>query len=109
MLCPRFIGVDLLEVIGKLTLPALRRLQIPDVAFDSDLIDHVHSLISRSGCNLKKLYLSQSILEGPARVAMYRAAFPSVPTLVSECVEDANARLFVHNAWDSEEVLHDKS
>ncbi|KAJ7858623.1 hypothetical protein B0H14DRAFT_650530 [Mycena olivaceomarginata] len=64
-------------IIASLTLPALRRLQITETLFtgEDDPVYSLVSLVTRSGCNLRELSLSDS--DAKTVHEKYRDAFPS--------------------------------
>ncbi|KAJ6629864.1 hypothetical protein B0H10DRAFT_1211737 [Mycena sp. CBHHK59/15] len=66
-----------MQLLGVLTLPALRRLEIFDEGFDPDSRATLVSLIARSKCLLEEL----SITKARISESLYREAFPSVAKL----------------------------
>ncbi|KAJ6602778.1 hypothetical protein DFH09DRAFT_1019878 [Mycena vulgaris] len=65
-------------LLSVLTLPALRRLQIPEELLGLDPIQKLASFISRVGCSLQELRVIAPTLPRDT----YRAAFSSIPTLL---------------------------
>ncbi|KAJ7791586.1 hypothetical protein B0H14DRAFT_2534948 [Mycena olivaceomarginata] len=63
------------EIIVTLTLPALRRFQIPEISFatEDDLVDSITALVTRSGCNLRELSITDA---RTAHTTAYHNAFP---------------------------------
>ncbi|KAJ7659292.1 hypothetical protein DFH06DRAFT_439152 [Mycena polygramma] len=58
-------------------VPALRRLQVPELGLGSDPIATLTSFISSSGCKLEELRITGE----PNPRAAYLAAFPSIPNI----------------------------
>jgi hypothetical protein len=66
-------------IITTLTLPALRRFQIAETLFaaEDNFVDSITALVTRSGCNLRELSITD-VQTAPAHVAAYyHDAFPS--------------------------------
>ncbi|KAJ7507108.1 hypothetical protein B0H11DRAFT_1970273 [Mycena galericulata] len=89
---------------GTLTLPALRRLQMPEFFLARDPILTLLFLISRWGCTLDDLHITHSTRSA----AMYRTAFQFVPKVVLDCPTDAYTRFLNDDALDTEEVFYDQ-
>jgi hypothetical protein len=62
-------------IIAALTLPALRRVEISETLFaaEDDLVDSITALVTRSGCNLRELSITEAYT---AHIMAYRNAFP---------------------------------
>ncbi|KAJ7353245.1 hypothetical protein DFH08DRAFT_62004 [Mycena albidolilacea] len=62
-------------IIAALTLPALRRVEISETLFaaEDDLVDSITALVTRSGCNLRELSITEVYT---AHIMAYRNAFP---------------------------------
>ncbi|KAJ7481916.1 hypothetical protein FB451DRAFT_139066 [Mycena latifolia] len=69
-----------IEIIDKLTLPALRNLQIPEPWLSPTPCATIAAWISRSGCNLEQLHITHS---GLSEVS-YREALPPVRKIIVE-------------------------
>ncbi|KAJ7498043.1 hypothetical protein B0H11DRAFT_1998403 [Mycena galericulata] len=67
-------------LLASLTLPALRRLHIPERFLLPDPVNTLTSFVARSGCSLKQVYIVG--LEASAHD--YQVALPSIPTLLVE-------------------------
>ncbi|KAJ6472675.1 hypothetical protein C8R47DRAFT_1199850 [Mycena vitilis] len=69
------------HILGSLIVPALRRLQIPELFLRPDPLGKLASFISKSGCRLPDLGLR---ITGPRALSKtaYREAFPSLSKLV---------------------------
>ncbi|KAJ7353266.1 hypothetical protein DFH08DRAFT_856378 [Mycena albidolilacea] len=69
-------------VIATLTLPALRRFQIPEILFptEDDLVGSITALVTRSGCDLRELSIPDA---QTAHVTVYQDAFPSTSLVFS--------------------------
>ncbi|KAJ7275649.1 hypothetical protein C8J57DRAFT_1177321 [Mycena rebaudengoi] len=65
------------QLLDALTTPALQHLTIPDK--EADAVPNVTALILRSHCTLASLFI---LYAGNAAEATYRAAFPSIPTII---------------------------
>lgn len=63
--------------LGRLTLPALHRLQVAETLLRPDTIGTLQSLMSRSGCILQELYLTNSGIPGE----IFRMLLPSVASI----------------------------
>jgi hypothetical protein len=63
-------------IITTLTLPALRRFQIAETLFvrQDDPVDSIAALVTRSGCNLRELSITDAWID---HTAAYHNAFPS--------------------------------
>ncbi|KAJ7086306.1 hypothetical protein C8R43DRAFT_1051374 [Mycena crocata] len=68
----------MLGYLETFIVPALLTLQVPEAFLGEDPIRTLTSFISKSGCKLQRLYMSG---EGSTTMNLYRAAFPSIPTL----------------------------
>jgi hypothetical protein len=64
--------------LAALTLPALRRLQIPDALLGRDPIPTLRTFISRTGCSLQELRVIGPTFDREA----FQAAFPSIPEVL---------------------------
>ncbi|KAJ7743989.1 hypothetical protein B0H14DRAFT_2987105 [Mycena olivaceomarginata] len=72
-------------IIATLTLPALRRFQIPEKLFpmfptEDDLVGSITALVTRSGCDLRELSIPDA---QTAHVTAYQDAFPSTSLVFS--------------------------
>jgi hypothetical protein len=69
-------------IIATLTLPALRRFQIAETLFAAldDPIDSITALVTRSGCNLRELSITDP---NTAHITAYHDAFPSTSLVFS--------------------------
>jgi hypothetical protein len=69
-------------IIATLTLPALRRFQIPEILFptEDDLVGSITALVTRSGCDLRELSIPDA---QTAHVTAYQDAFPSTSLVFS--------------------------
>jgi hypothetical protein len=65
-----------------LTLPALRRFQIAETLFaaQDDPVDSIAALVTRSGCNLRELSITDA---NHAHTAAYHNAFPWTSLVLS--------------------------
>ncbi|KAJ7130354.1 hypothetical protein C8R44DRAFT_872164 [Mycena epipterygia] len=93
------------EVLSGLTLPALHLFQISEKSLGEDPITPLLALISRSGCSLKELYITDSSL----MEALYRTALPAVPKVVLNCPQNINSSIFADDSSDIEEVFYNES
>jgi hypothetical protein len=64
-----------LGIVAALTLPALQRFQIAETLFadKDDTVDSITALVTRSGCNLRELSITEA---NHAHAAAYHNAFP---------------------------------
>ncbi|KAJ7695299.1 hypothetical protein B0H14DRAFT_3659099 [Mycena olivaceomarginata] len=69
-------------IIAMLTLPALRRFQIPEILFATkdDPVSFITTLVTRSGCDLRKLSIPDA---QTTHVTAYHDAFPSISLVFS--------------------------
>ncbi|KAJ7493154.1 hypothetical protein B0H11DRAFT_2005143 [Mycena galericulata] len=79
-----YTGHHMTGFLASLTLPALRKLQIPESFLSPDPVDALVAFVSRSGCNLEDVCITGLKVS----VSEYRRALPSVPTLVAEYQRD---------------------
>jgi hypothetical protein len=77
------------DFISKLTLPALRKLHVPEEGLGPNPGTPLVSLISRSGCSLQELYITGFSQSG----SFYRTVFPSVPKVAVNLQRNAPRRL----------------
>lgn len=75
--------------ISKLTLPALRKLYVPEEGLGPNPGTPLVSLISRSGCSLQELYITGFSQFG----SFYRTFFSSIPTVTVNLQRSAPRRL----------------
>lgn len=69
------------RILGCLTLPALRRLQVGEMFFTGDdPVNPLVSLVARSGCNLREL----SVLDASMPRQKYCDAFPVTSIMLNE-------------------------
>ncbi|KAJ7474869.1 hypothetical protein FB451DRAFT_277293 [Mycena latifolia] len=66
-------------LFDALILPALRKLQLPEEYLGEDPTGTLRALVSRSGCSLQALHITDTNLSS----AVYRTAFPFVPSVSS--------------------------
>ncbi|KAJ7700351.1 hypothetical protein B0H17DRAFT_1176763 [Mycena rosella] len=66
--------------LDALTLPALRRFQVPEIVILPNSIAALVSLVSRSQCNLQELSVTHSRSAIPTQ--LYRTALPSVASFI---------------------------
>jgi hypothetical protein len=78
-------GDQISAYIGSFMFPALRCLEIPERLLGSDPIRWLTSFISKSGCKLQEMHVTDTrfIPEDS-----YRKAFPSIPKLSVVSWED---------------------
>ncbi|KAJ7353276.1 hypothetical protein DFH08DRAFT_1077497 [Mycena albidolilacea] len=76
------LGAALSGIIATLTLPALRRFQIAETLFANkdDPVDSITALVTRSGCNLRELSITDA---NTAHITAYHDAFPSTSLVFS--------------------------
>jgi hypothetical protein len=84
-------------IIATLTLPALRRFQIAETFFaaQDDTVDSITALVTRSGCNLRELSITNV---QTAHVTAYHDAFPS--TLLASSLEITEP--FLIDRWEDD-------
>ncbi|KAJ7161992.1 hypothetical protein C8R43DRAFT_919847 [Mycena crocata] len=82
------------DVLGALTVPALRQLHVDSELLGLDPIGVLDAFISRTGASLQEL----CIMGRHLRTALYRQALPDVPTLLFD-EEDAG--------WDEDDSEND--
>ncbi|KAJ7353225.1 hypothetical protein DFH08DRAFT_856251 [Mycena albidolilacea] len=84
-------------IIATLTLPALRRFQIAETFFaaQDDTVDSITALVTRSGCNLRELSITDV---QTAHATAYHDAFPS--TLLASSLEITEP--FLIDRWEDD-------
>ncbi|KAJ7149184.1 hypothetical protein C8R43DRAFT_1236534 [Mycena crocata] len=71
------------EILARLELPALRRLQVCEPCFTDDPLDTLKTLISRSRCSLEELRVDMSTRSE----AEYREAFPAIRSIHIDSID----------------------
>ncbi|KAJ7088216.1 hypothetical protein C8R43DRAFT_297889 [Mycena crocata] len=74
--------VEAMEYLGTFIVPALRKVQVPELYIGTDPVNGLTSFVAKSGCKLQEVYIA-----GRRRTStddLYREALPLIPKMTFE-------------------------